>query len=90
MNQLAIEFHARRTDPATSHRAASKVKQFAGEHHKLILGALTLKDGQEPHEIAQMTGLDYHAVQRRVSELARAGQIIAEGERNSCRVWWLA
>ncbi len=95
MNQLAIEFHARRTDPSTSHRAAERVKEFAGEHHKLILAALNRQDGLTPYQIADASGLDYVAVQRRVSELARAGQIVADGERlgpsgRACRVWFIA
>ena len=95
MNQLAIEFHARRTDPETSHKAAARVREFAGEHHRRILAAISPYSGSTIYQIAAQSGLDHVAAARRMGELEKAGKVYAEGERpgptgRMCRVWWLA
>lgn len=80
---------ARRKDPATSHRAAARAERFAGGHHRLILTALA----QGPatfKELAARTGLEMHAVARRLPELRDCvpPRVRATGEeRNGCTVW---
>jgi len=96
MNQLAIEFHARRTDPETSHEAAKRAKEFAGEHHRKILNFLALdRQGSTIYGIADYTKIDHVAIARRMGELERAGKVYTKGERpgptgRMCRVWWLS
>lgn len=79
---------ARRTDPATSKRAAVQAGTFAESHRGRILAALerpgTIK------ELAARTGIDHVAVARRMGELQRAEPPLAQptGEvREGCRVW---
>ena len=74
---------ARRSDPATSHAAAVSAVALAHADRTRILahlnaiwpGAATYRD------IADATGLERHAVGRRLSELRRAGMIVDAGER---------
>lgn len=94
MSQLAIEFHARRTDPSTSHKAAATVGKFAGEHHALILEALRCHGAMTIYGIAGRTHLDHVAVARRMKELEGTHQVIVVGEKRGpsgrmCRVWHL-
>jgi len=98
--QMNIEFHARRTDPETSHEAAARVREFAGEHHRRILAAIDPVHGSTIYDIADMSGMDHVAVARRMIELAsevdgRIARVKAKGTRpgptgRMCRVWWLA
>ncbi len=60
---------ARNTDPATSKEAAEKCETFKARHISLIWQSLKDKGAMIPAEIARATGLDYHAVQRRMSEM---------------------
>lgn len=94
MNQLALPLplpspRARRSDPTTSHAAAARAERFAGGHYRLILNAL----GQGPgtfKEIAQRSGLERHAVARRLPELEEAAKVRATDEiRDDCRIWKL-
>jgi len=63
---------SRRSDPATSHAAATNAERFASTHAARILAAL--KDGPATaHKIADMTGLTVVQVDRRLPEMARAG-----------------
>jgi predicted ArsR family transcriptional regulator len=68
----------RRTDPATSQAAAATVKTFAGEHHAAILEALS-HGPAGASGIAVRCGLTGHQVNKRLTELARAGRIVATG-----------
>lgn len=93
MNQLALAFEpvrARRTDPATSQRAASKVDRFAGGHFAKILAALGELTAGTYREIAFEAGLEPVAVARRMRELETAGRIARIGERDGFTVWRLA
>lgn len=69
---------ARRTDPATSHAAAARVTEFAGEHHAAILTALAVGPAGAS-VIGQRCGLDGHQVGRRIKELAEQGKIVQTG-----------
>lgn len=80
--QLSLIFDAplaRRTDPATSHRAAASARDLQRQHQRLIVAALQAgplgKDG-----IAARTGLSGVAVARRTVELQRAGLIKPTGK----------
>jgi hypothetical protein len=92
---LALEpTRARRTDPGTSHEAAARVQEFAGEHFRLILGALAVRPGNI-YDIADHTGLTHVQVARRAAELADGGKIKSSREEpgptgRKCRVWELA
>lgn len=78
---------SRRSDPATSQRAASKVRQFDSGHFALIMEALA----QGPanfKEIAERCGLERHAVARRLPELRDAGKVRrTDQEREGCAIW---
>jgi DNA-binding MarR family transcriptional regulator len=94
MTQLDLlePVRARRKDPETSHKAASRVNEFAFAHYALILEALDTGD-LTIHEIAQKTGLDSVQVARRLAELEKKG--LAEPTEETrlspsgrpCRVW---
>jgi predicted ArsR family transcriptional regulator len=68
----------RRTDPVTSRDAAATVKAFAGEHHQAILEALS-HGPAGASGIAARCGLLPHQVNKRITELAKAGRIVATG-----------
>ena len=69
---------ARRSDPATSHAAAARVTEFAGEHHAAILAALAVGPAGASG-IAARCGLSGHQVNKRLTELARTGRIVETG-----------
>lgn len=91
--QLALSFEpvrARRRDPATSQRSATRARQFAAGHFALILDALAQGDGTFK-EVAERCGLERHAVARRLPELLQAGKVVrTDVERDNCAVWRLA
>jgi hypothetical protein len=87
---------ARRTDPETSHEAARKAERFQRGHHKLILDCLRRSPAPFHYiAIATATGLDRHAVGRRIKELSDAN-LITEGPAgtlpngNKARTWRVA
>lgn len=67
---------ARRGNPATSHAAAARVKEFASKHQAQILAALDKHPaGLTVHEIAAFCQIDAHAVGKRMNELQRDGRV---------------
>lgn len=67
---------ARAENPDTSHQAAARVREFAGQHHSMILGVLCEHpDGMTVHEVAAYCRLTAHEVGKRVAELERAQRI---------------
>lgn len=66
---------ARRTDPPTSHRAALDSVRFAESHAGRILACLKTHGRRDTHQIAQITGLTVVQVDRRSSEIVRAGLV---------------
>ena len=72
---------ARSTDPDTSHEAAERV-DFDSEHYRKILDALSIRP-MIYTEISAATGLDRHAVGRRLGELENAGAIEPTGEKRA-------
>jgi DNA-binding MarR family transcriptional regulator len=91
MNQLSLDIppvRSRRSDPVTSKRAGEKAETFAPRHISIIWNALKDHGPMTPREIATVTGLDYHAVQRRGKELEQKGLIVRGfDERDGMRVW---
>jgi predicted Rossmann fold nucleotide-binding protein DprA/Smf involved in DNA uptake len=89
MNQLAMNFEpvrARRSDPATSQRAASRVERFASGHFAKILAALDRAPGSY-REIAARAELEPVAVARRMAELETAGLVRRAGEFGGFTTW---
>jgi predicted Rossmann fold nucleotide-binding protein DprA/Smf involved in DNA uptake len=88
MNQLAIDFDAppiyrperaaRRSDPATSHKAAQQARALAADHHGRILAALQ-RGPAGKSAIAARIGLDGHQVGKRMAEMQRAGLVKLTG-----------
>ena len=68
----------RRTDPVTSKLAGREARGFRGEHHRLILEALS-QGPAGASGIAQRCGLLAHQVNKRLHELAKAGEIVETG-----------
>lgn len=93
MHQYAMNFEpvrARRHDPETSQRAASKVERFASGHFRVILNALSMSPGTYKM-IATLGGLERHAVARRLKELETAGLVRrTDREQDGCTIWRLA
>ena len=72
---------ARTTDPVTSHVAAREAALLMGAHHTAIMDFL---DGVAPmsasyEDISRATGIEKHAVGRRLKELLEAGRIELAG-----------
>jgi predicted ArsR family transcriptional regulator len=81
--QLALDISeplARRTDPATSHQAASQAKELRIRHHGVIMACLFRHGPLGKDGIAARTRLDGVAVCRRLTELERAGLIVQTGK----------
>jgi len=78
--------YARRADPDTSYAAARHaVSGKAARERQDILGAITINGPMTAREVATDTGMDYIAVQRRISEvygIERTGD-----RRDGCMVW---
>jgi uncharacterized membrane protein len=84
---------ARRTDPATSREAASKVAGRVSDLEAIVLDALRAAPaGLTTWEIAEATGLSLVTVSPRCKPLERKGLVRREGRRvnrNGCSstVW---
>lgn len=77
-SQLALSLspRARRDDPVTSHEAAERVPEFENAHYAKILSCLRAFGCAVTYEeIADRTGLEKHAVARRLPELAKLGRV---------------
>ena len=95
--QLGIDFeartHARSFDPATSHEAAERVREFAAGHCALILQALLDHGPMTPEQVGERVNLDAYQVRKRLPELERAGLAKPTGQTaptisgRSQRVW---
>lgn len=71
-------------DPPSSFEAADRTRPNVAHHHALIVAALAAGEAT-CRELEQHTGLEYHAVARRMSELVRSGAVericlVVEGE----------
>ncbi len=68
---LFANYRARRSDVKTSHAAAAAVQEFAPSHFGIILHALKARGPSTIDELAKKTGLEKHAIARRMPELAK-------------------
>ena len=73
--QLALLPGVRRSDVETSVEAANGMVEGAAAHRAKILAALSDGSARTYVEIAAVAGLEPVAVARRLSELARLGQV---------------
>lgn len=69
----------RRTDPSTSHEAASKTPEFSGDHQERILAALEAGPAGQS-ELSRRTGLTVAQVSKRLKELRERGRIVRDGD----------
>ena len=78
---------ARRTDPATSHLAASEAEASGRAHaqRQLCLAEVLKNPGKTAAEIAVATGLERHAPSRRLPELREAG-LVTNSRSRICAV----
>ena len=76
MTDLDCYPRVHRADPATSFEAASKIARKARRQKERILEALKFSPRSTPGELAELHGIDYITIQRRVSEMERAGLIV--------------
>lgn len=91
MHQYALSLEpvrARKRDPETSQRAASKVREFAANHYNRIAAALRDAPGTYT-EIAERCGLERHAVARRLPEMGHLGVYLTGIKRDGMREWGL-
>jgi hypothetical protein len=75
---------ARRSDPATSHLAAERVRPRLRKQQRQVLDALTRWPGSTAVELATRSGLDRYLVSRRLPELVP--QYARRGKPRSCTV----
>lgn len=93
---LADTPRARRDDPETSHEAADWVRRSGvlRGHQQLVLGAVRKHPGATYLEIATASGLDRHAVARRLKELepfhVKRGEIVRRPGQRPLLTWWPA
>ncbi len=80
LDLLAPHRLAHRGDPETSKEAAEGVRNFSGEHYRMILAVLKSGD-YTAHQIADRCPLDMVQVNRRLHEMAKAGLLERTGER---------
>lgn len=71
---------ARKTDPVTSHHAASRVREFSPKHCETILSVLRKQGPLTVDEIAKLTPLLAHQINKRLPELRRNGLADTTGE----------
>lgn len=86
MNQLALPL-ARNTDPATSHRAAARAREFVASDEGRILGQLHGRASLTYREIAALAKMEPVAVARRMKGLERKGCVRRDGERGNMTCW---
>ena len=85
--------HARKSDPSTSHQAATGAAQFAGRHSARILACLKHHGPLTADEIAVHVGLNGHQVNKRLPDLRKSGKAIPTGQTRKSnsnhpeRVW---
>jgi hypothetical protein len=92
-DDLQIIRRVRARDPVTSVDAAEKTTRFAWSHAQRIRSALGLHGAMTAHEIGAKTGLTVVQIDRRLPELAAAGEAFVvqvngrDLERDGFRVW---
>jgi DNA-binding MarR family transcriptional regulator len=89
---------ARRTDPSSSHAAASYVAAagIASEQQRRALAAVKALPGRTSAELAREQGLDRYMLARRLPELLKDGAVIRRDPRPDIYTgrpsvtWWPA
>lgn len=79
------EAHARKSDPATSHAAASKARRSTLQAR--VLESLAQHGPATSHELAERLGLSLVAVSPRMAPLRRQGKVEEAGSRDGRTVW---
>lgn len=78
VDALPLFAAARTSDPPTSHAAAREAVGLRSDHQRLILEALAIGPAGASG-IAAILGLTSHQVNKRLSELERAGKVALTG-----------
>ncbi len=87
---------ARKSDPITSHAAATRVAEFAQTHAERILRCLSSNGPLTADQIAARTFMQSQAINKRLPELQRKGFAAPTGELRAsdsgcmARVWGVA
>jgi hypothetical protein len=96
--QLSLPPASHRRDPASSFEAEAEVT-LSGQRQtnkEIVLRAVRVVRGLTSRELADLIGMDYHEVRRRLSDLVddRDGRV-RHGEQRPCRfagrkcvTWW--
>ena len=82
--QMALDWtapRARASDPDTSQAAGEGAREFAARHAAKIYSALIESGPMNYCEIARATGLERHAVNRRLPEMREQGLVRRMGVR---------
>lgn len=94
MIQLQIDFQpprARRTDPKSSHKAAStheRSGRLENDKRRVYLALLTAGKPMTSKQIAEQYGIDRHTVARRLPDLERDGKVYRVNAGESRQVEW--
>lgn len=86
---------AHKNDPLSSYQAGEKHHRSgkAEENRRKILwalasvGAFGPQTARSHRQLASMTGIDYHEVSRRSSELGRSGRCMRVEDDGNIRLW---
>ncbi len=70
---------ARKTDPITSHIAASRVHEFRETHQERIISVLREVGPCGSEEISYHTDIPAYAIRKRLPELQREGRVRTTG-----------
>ena len=83
-----VQTRARTTDSDTSHEAAKAAVSKKGDMERRAIRILfnELQRGLTAREVANITGIEYYEVQRRISE---TGLTKTKDRRDGCAVWTL-
>lgn len=76
---------ARRTDPATSHEAAARVREFSDSQQYTIFAALSLYGPMGAEEIGDEISINPYAVRKRLAELHQLNRIKPTGDTRRTR-----
>jgi len=85
---------ARNTDPETSHEAVDHIHETGqrAAHQKIVLEMVLKLPGLTYRELGVQTGLERHAVMRRLHDLVDAGRVVKGEKRQVGKLkyttWW--
>ena len=94
MNQHSFNFtpdapRARRSDPESSHRAATEVAPHLSGQRRAVWEALSRHPGRSSKELAEVSGLDRYMVARRLPELEQYGLVERAGSGSRDVRWFV-